>query len=275
MARRVDSQATVSSYRIRSLDIALSILDLFDLEHMHLSSSEVALQIGVHKSVVFRALQTLKARQYVSQDPATKKYTLGSRILKLGATCAATMGLSHSVQRILDSTAVQAGENVTFAMLDGSEVVHISQALSSQPLQSNVGGRGTRRPCHCTALGRAMLSVLPEADLQKLLSTCEFQKYTPRSISNIKSLRLELERVRRRGCAWARDELLEGVTCVAAPVRSASTRQVLAVSIDLPTSRCTQQKEPVLEALIAEASRRLTSVVQQFEFLGAPPTSPK
>ena len=76
--------------RIEAIDRALVLLD--DLSRLGTAGSSLAdicARVGMNKSTAYRALSTMRCRDYVQQDPESGSYTLGPAALAL-ATSRAT-----------------------------------------------------------------------------------------------------------------------------------------------------------------------------------------
>jgi IclR family acetate operon transcriptional repressor len=120
---------------------------------------------------------------------------------------------------------------------------------------------GAERPIHATAVGKAIIAFLPAAELDGVLSRLTYERYTPRTIVQRRALEAELRRIRGAGCANDDEEHIEGIRCVAAPVRIYSGQVVASLCTVGPKSRMTRQRlrdlrAPLL-ALAATVSERL------------------
>jgi DNA-binding IclR family transcriptional regulator len=119
---------------------------------------------------------------------------------------------------------------------------------------------GSRRPLHCTALGKAYLAALPPRELEVRLAGLELTRFTAATITDPAALGAELDRVRRRGWAVDDEEVEEGVYCLGAAVRDHRRLAVAAISVAGPAYRV-RAKATQTGALVAETaaaiSRRL------------------
>ena len=68
---------------IESVVRALDILELLDQEG-EMGITEIARRLDMEKSTVFRAVNTLRARHYVSQNPATLRYSNSRKLFDIG-----------------------------------------------------------------------------------------------------------------------------------------------------------------------------------------------
>ena len=145
-------------------------------------------------------------------------------------------------------------------MLDGREVVYVERRESPQTLRL-FGRVGHRNDAHCTSTGKLLLAYLPPHRLEALLDGWVLTRKTPHTIRDVDALRLELDRVRKRGWAENVNEAEMGVASVAAPIRNGLGEVVASVSVAGPLQRITNDSlkrfaRPTVEAGLA-ISRRL------------------
>ena len=75
---------TELKYPVKSLHKALSIFEMLIHEGRDLSLTEISQGLRLEKGTVHRILATMRARKFVEQDPASKKYGLGTTSFQLG-----------------------------------------------------------------------------------------------------------------------------------------------------------------------------------------------
>jgi IclR family transcriptional regulator, KDG regulon repressor len=98
---------------------------------------------------------------------------------------------------------------------------------------------GNRRYPHSTALGKVLLSDLPEREMLRLLKAKGMPKFTQATIVRKHDLIVELERVRTQGFALDSMENEPDGRCIAAPVMDSGRKVVAALSISGPLPRMT------------------------------------
>src|SRR5262249_2040464 len=95
---------------------------------------------------------------------------------------------------------------------------------------------GTVRPMHASAIGKAWLSALPDAELAVELERIDYSTGTHRAPQTAGQLRELVLEARGRGWATDREETALGAGCVAAPTWVGST-PVGSVAISAPITR--------------------------------------
>jgi PcaR/PcaU/PobR family beta-ketoadipate pathway transcriptional regulator len=240
-----------SRYNIEALARGLEILSLFSAERPSLSLSQIVELLQLNKSTAFRVLSTLEAMQYLEQDPATRQYRPGLKVLQLGFTAINTLEIRQIARPYLEKLSLEVGETVSLAALDGFRTIYMDR-IRNQSIVGVVLGVGSSLPAHCTALGKVLLAGLSLKDLNRLLAANELKTYTPKTLKTKKSLLAELGEIRRQGYALDNEELASGLRAVAAPIRDNSTRIVAAANVTGTTLHITDERirDEILPALI-------------------------
>jgi DNA-binding IclR family transcriptional regulator len=103
-----------------------------------------------------------------------------------------------------------------------------------------------------------MLAFLPEERIADILRRTRFERFTNHTISTAETLRVEIEKTRRRGYAVDDEELEEGLRCIAVPVLDAQRLPVAAVSVSGPSFRVTAQKLPSIANHLLQCVRGIS-----------------
>lgn len=216
----------------QSLVRGLAILAAFGPGRPVLGISELARMLELTPSTTHRYVTTLVGLGYLRQDPESRKYRLGPRVLDLGLAALEAMELREVAIPALRRLCRETGYTTNLAVLDGVEVIHVERVRS--PTQRHVDldvHVGSRLPAYCTSLGKALLAYVPEPELSRTLERIEFKRLGPNTIMSKRALARELERIRRDGLAVNNEELAPGLRSLAAPVRDRSGEVVAAVNL--------------------------------------------
>jgi IclR family transcriptional regulator, acetate operon repressor len=230
---------------VQSADRALAILAAFSPARPELGVSELAAELGMHKSTASRLLAVLQARGLVRR--AGDRFSPGPELARLGALAVRSLSLAEVARAPLDRLASLTGETVNLAVRQGDQALNVSQVQTAHVV-GVTDWTGQAAALHATANGKALLafgdSPLPT----------ELPRLTPATITAVDALAAELDRIRGRGYATAVEELELGLHAVAAPVFDSSGACVAAVSASGPSYRLTTQRlAPVGEACVAAA----------------------
>lgn len=243
---------------VQSVDRALSVLEIL-AAHGEAGVTEVAAELGVHKSTAFRLVAVLESRGFVEQLADRGKYRLGFGVVRLAGAAAAQLDIAREGRRICEALAADLGETVNIAILDGDRAVNVSQARGPAALSThNWVGQGT--PLHATSSGKVLLAHAPDAVRKGALSR-DLQRFTPATITDPEVLRQDLDRIVEQGWGCTVEEYEIGLSAVAAPVRGADGDVIAALSVSGPSFRMASEDSPQLARRVLagadELSRRL------------------
>ncbi|HEY5979490.1 MAG TPA: helix-turn-helix domain-containing protein, partial [Microlunatus sp.] len=107
--------------------------------------TEIAAELAVHKSTIFRLLHTLERRGLVDQNGSRGKYQLGYGVVQLAAGATRQLDLTVISRRICESLAEEIGETVDIDIDDGDAVLSIDQVQGSAAM-TTVSWIGRRTP---------------------------------------------------------------------------------------------------------------------------------
>jgi len=202
---------------IQSLERGLVILEILGKTKKPLLLNEITEHFSIDRSSVFRLISTLVQNGFVTQNPDTKKYTLGYRILELSGAFSDHSYIEKLIRPIMERVVAETRQNTHLAILDNHEVVFLAVEQPNDPITLNIS-IGTREPSTATALGKSLLAFHAPEKLDDILSGVTLKKYTPKSITSIPGLKKELGKVRKIRLAVDDEEYRSGIVCFAAPV---------------------------------------------------------
>jgi len=246
----------VERYTVDSVAKALQVLDSFR-QSEELNLAEITERVGLNKSRVFRLLQTLTEYGYIEKNETGTGYSLGVKLLERAACVRRDLRqLALPYMRQLHELF---NETINLGVLDKGQVLYIEMLESSRPIRmaEAVGGRSA---IHSTALGKAILAHLPEAQLDDLLEPSGLHKYTEHTITNLEAMKDELDIVWKRGYAFDdRENDTEGF-CIGAPFFNVLGIPVAAISVSGPYDRVQIASNDICKELLrvcGEISQKL------------------
>ncbi|MBA3523995.1 MAG: IclR family transcriptional regulator [Geodermatophilaceae bacterium] len=236
---------------VQSLDRALRLMEVMADAGGSLRLAEIEKATGLPLPTIHRLLRSLMHNGYARQD-ASRRYTLGPRLIRLGEVAGRTLGSWATPH--LAALVVEIGETANMAVLEGDAVVYVAQVPSAHSMRmfTEVGRRVS---AHCTGVGKALLSQLPDTEVRELLRRTGMPARTPRTLTDPAALLRELEEIRVQG--WAVDDAEQevGVRCVAAPITGAPARA--AVSVSGPSGRLTAGRVAEIAPVLQRAAARI------------------
>lgn len=239
------------AYSIESVGRALRLLTLV-AERGSVTVSVAAEQLGVARSTAHRMLTTLVGEGFVRQDPATKAYGPGMRMLEVGLAAVRNLDVREAARPELERLRDDLGETVHLVLLEGTHILFVDSIESNRAVR--VGSRtGMRLPAHCTAAGKAILAALPAEALEAYLADPP-PGVTPNSIVDIEAIRAELALTARRGWATNFQESEDGLSAVGAVIPDPSSPPRSSITVSLPAGRLAPERAPeIAESVLAAA----------------------
>ena len=217
----------------QSLERGLAILSAFKPATPELGISELARSLGLSRSTSHRYVSTLARLGYLEQNPETRKYRLGPRVLDLGFSAINSMELRQIAAAHLQKLADETGHTVNMAILDGTDIVYIERCRSSQQGQREIDldlHVGSRLPAYCTSMGKVLLACLPDGAAGRPRRRWSSRARAEHDDER-KALAAELDAGRATGMAVNNEELAYGLRSIAVPVSGRAGRRVAAINL--------------------------------------------
>ncbi|MCC9204196.1 IclR family transcriptional regulator [Arthrobacter sp. zg-Y769] len=228
------SQSQTLSRGIRALEL------LADAENP-LSIAELSDGLGVHRSIAYRILRTLESHSLVMRDDA-------GRVSAAPGLAALARGVSRDLQSAalpeLSLLANELSMTAFVAVWDRQNCVTLMTVEPTHSRTALIQRPGTRHSFTAGAPGIAIQSAMTEDQWDRLAPG---QKY-----------RSESRAARERGYAVSHNEVIEGVSAVAAPVTAAGQLPA-AVSVVYFGSG---KDEDAMGLRLAETARRIEAALR-------------
>jgi IclR family acetate operon transcriptional repressor len=260
--KQASSPPAGPAYRLSSVDHALELLLLFRNKPA-LRVSEVAEQLDVARSTAHRLLSMLVHRQFAVQDPATRAYRPGPRLVEIGLAAVGALNIRARMRPYLSRIAARTGETVSLLVLDGDQVHFIDSIESERTVR--VGSRfDARMPAHATSAGKAMLATLTANEVFAVYPNEKLVTVTDRTVATRTELLAALDPVRADGFAVNFGESETGLGAIGMAVLDAEGRPAAGVTVAFPMQRMTpeyvQELVRELRPVVAEARAELLQV---------------
>jgi IclR family transcriptional regulator, KDG regulon repressor len=198
--------------------------------------------LDMSPSTTFRLLESLERAGFVHQNQSTSKYTIGVQAVQLGIAALGAFDLTALAPPYLQGIVAETGESAFLAVLDDGDVVYLLKEEGRYAIRTTAT-LGSRRPLHCTALGKSFLATMPAAEARGLLERKGMAAFTPHTLTDMARLWEDLARVRLCGYAVDREEIEEGLMCLGAPIRNYTGQTIAALSMAGPVGRLAPHEE--------------------------------
>lgn len=244
---------------VQSVDRAVSVLEIL-ARLGEAGVTDLATDIGVHKSTVSRLLTALEEHELVEQAHDRGKYRLGFGILRLAHAVPGQLDITAQGREICERLAVEVGETVNIAVLRSHFAVNVDQARGPTSVGSH-NWVGELTPLHATSSGKILLAFMPAEARRGLLKEAGLARYTEHTITSVDDLDRQLTTVARDGYVVSIEELEDGLTAVAAPIRDHTGTVVAALSVSGPvyrlTAQCARDIAPAVVSAAAAVAKRM------------------
>ena len=214
---------------------------------------DLSTRLDLHKSTVHRLLLSLTYMGYVIQDEDTNKYSLSFKIVELSGKILNKVDVLSVIHPYISDLANRCRENVHFVQRRGVDVFYLDKVSPICPHESSIrmaSQVGFIRPLYCSAVGKAILAQMTDAEVEEIWKNSVIEKKTEYTITDFEEMKKELEEVRKNGYAIDDEENELGVRCIAVCILNHHGKPDNAFSISAPVSRMSKKR---IEELAKEA----------------------
>lgn len=224
---------------IESIDRALLVLNFLAQSGPHGAPlADISEELNINKSTVFRAISTLRARDFIAQDPNTGKYMLGTTAISMGQVFFSNLNFPVLLHPALERISSETNELVHLGVPHGVSMTYVDKVSPQNRTLQVWSVIGQSVPMAWSALGRAYLaySTSDLADLSTYITEGALHRKnaTPSSLTE-DGLRDILLATRQRGFSMEVEENEPGIACVGLPILYMGS-PVAAVSITRPAA---------------------------------------
>ena len=217
--------------------------------------SELSRELDLPVSTVHSHLSTLQDCEYVVRRG--DEYDLGYRFLENGGHLRSQSRLYQFAKPKIDDLAEEFGDKVNLVVFDHGLATHLYIAKGSHAIETDTH-TGIRLHAHSSASGKVLLAHLSEERLHETLDWRDPVPHGPNTITSREKLLAELGEIRSEGIAFDREERVEGLRCVAAPIKR-DERLPAAISVSGPRERMSGER---FTETIPERLRNVTDTIR-------------
>lgn len=221
----------------RALDMLIYIYD----QGRPVRISEMARNMGLSKSTVYRALYTMEQKGFIRKNEENDTYWLGMKLFAIGERVQEKLTISDLAHPYAKQLHDEFQEVVNLSVLETRSterpqivVVHKEES-SSQVLKANPAV-GIFSDCHSSAAGKCLLAFSNEPGPDGM-KQFELKKYTEHTITDWDTFIRTLHEVRENRYAMDQEEREYGLTCIGAPIFNRRGEVVAAISMAGPSRR--------------------------------------
>lgn len=224
--------------------------------------TELAQALEAPKSSLFPIVHTLQQRQYVQQRFGTTRYVIGPSSLVLGTAYVFNNGIVAYTD-VIRQVVAACQETCQFGVLDHGNVLYIAKEDSPEAIRM-ISRVGNRLPANATAIGKALLSGLTNAEVRALYAN-GLPRLTAHTITDMSVLLSQLNDIRNGGIASELEESTPQLACWALPLyRGGSV--FAAISVSVPLFRCKPEKIELICQSLQQAKIKMEQLAEMQSF---------
>lgn len=247
---------------VKSVDRAITVLEIL-AQQGEAGVTEIAGELGVHKSTAFRLVGALERRGLVEQPGSRGKYQLGFGVIRLAGAMTAGLDLTQQSRRVCEDLASELGETVNIAIPSGEWAVNIDQVRGASAIVSQ-NWIGRQCPLHATSSGKVLLAYMSVHDQRRVLRG-PLESVTEYTITDPDVIRSQIDNLHTNGHIAAVEELEIGLNAVAAPVRGVAGDVIAAISAAGPSYRMTVDSLEEIGRRVAKAGAEISTRMGHME----------
>lgn len=247
---------------LKTLDLALKVLMMFTRERPVWGGRELANELGLNHTNIYRILETLEKNRFISKDKDTKKYSLGYATWELGMIMYESLNVDTLIQPILERLKDETGESIFLTILDRGEGVTLAALEPENKVRFTVSP-GSRAPLYVGASYRSILAYLPEEVTESIIESGLVQ-YTKTTMTDPDVLRAELKKIKEQGWSYSQGEYTPDVIAMGVPLFDRG-EIIGSVTVSGPIYRMSDDKLKEDLPLLMKARDDISGVIQRYQ----------
>lgn len=244
-------------YEIPNLRKAFELLEMLSEERDGITFPIMLENIKCNKTSLFRILMTLENMGYLRKNAENDAFSISRKILSLAYPVLCDANIIQESLDVVHSLRDEIGETTMLGVLLDNECVMVEQEYGLSSFNF-IGKIGMKSPLHASAPGKALLSALPKAELEKILPKLNFEKFAKNTVSNIEQLNRQIEKFSQLKYAYDASEAIDGVNCVAAPIFDLHANPVAVIWITGPAHRVLESEFDTLGKKVLQSAMKIS-----------------
>lgn len=246
------------AYPVPALEKGLDLLEALAAAAVPQSLAGLAARQARSSSELFRMLNCLQRRGYVTRDPVSGKYGLSLKLFALAHGHSVADKLLAAAREPMRELTERVRESCHLGLLERGRLLVVAQEECPEPVRLSIEVGGRFDPV-ATASGRLLLAHLAPADRAAAVAASPSgRRLTARGRARLEA---ELARVRRRGVSTAESETVEGVRDVAVLVGRPPAGPLAALTVTRPRRRRGGPDDAAVLAAARSAARAITAAL--------------
>ncbi len=222
--------------QVQSLTRALSVLNVIAENAPGLTLTGISRALELAPSTTHRLLTTLQEERYVQYDRDSSHWQIGMQAFVTGNGFLSSRDLVSVARPFMRRMMEENGETVNLAISEGDDVIYMAQ-VESREMMRVYSKPGNRVPLHCSGVGKAIMMLMSDKDVDRIASLRGLPKLTEKTLVTLRALKTELKQSKKQGFALDDEEHAVGLRCVASVIYDEYAEPLAAISISGPAAR--------------------------------------
>ena len=260
-SRRIISRKSEGAGSSKSLQKAMRILLHLGAVGPEMGITQLADELRLNKTTVYRLLNAMEKFELIEKNSQNERYRLGLKLHELGCRALESRSLQGEAHRFLVELSRRCNESVSIAVPGAGGIICLDRVDSLDNVITARTPVGGRFHPHCTAVGKAILAYLPDAEIAAVMKRNGMPGFTSNTIRKYSELLQVLDLTRHRGYASDTQELEKGLSGVAATIFMRGGQPIAAVGIAGPSPRFLQEELTSKIALVRDFAARISKAL--------------
>jgi IclR family acetate operon transcriptional repressor len=222
------------------------------------------------KPTLYRMLRTMVDHGWVRQD-SVGTYSVGTHLFTMAGRIYRDFALPPAARQILVDLQSEAPETLHVSAFRHGQLFYVEKLEAPHPYQM-ASRVGKMQALHSSAIGKAVLALLPPAEAQELLDDLELTPITDSTIVDSAQLYASLQDIRERGYAVDDEEDEEGLRAVGTAICDSSGCPTGGVSVVAPSFQMSMCQARTYVPALLRAARQLEDLAYYPDRVSVPAT---
>lgn len=241
--------------KVPAIEKGFAILDLLTREQRPLSLAEVSTKLGINKSTAYNILNTM-ADMGVVEKVSANAYQLGFKLYLLGRAAGQGSVLINTIHPFLKEINENTLLSAFLGMMNGPWAIILDKVDDAFDIKIH-SEVGMKLPLLAGAGGRALLSLLPDEEIEKILTSTPLKRFTSNSVTDKERYKQLIKEVRSEGIAVDMEEYIEGIRAISIPITTTIVRAPLAIWAVGLKGQIPEEKIEELKAYLIDVKKRI------------------
>jgi IclR family transcriptional regulator, KDG regulon repressor len=255
--------AATAPRRIKSAERTLALFELFSREQRPFTVGHIADSLKMPQPSVSMLLRNLRNLGYLEYDIRARTFTPSIRVALLGSWIDRRFSFVGSMSERVDRLFETLGMSCFIGIQNGAAAQYVLGRSTDEPDGLNVSS-GQFRSLTCSAMGRALLSLLPDGEVLSWARRCNAEADDARYKVRESDFLALIQQVRGQGYGQTAGDVTPGLGAIAVAFASPMGRMPLAVGVGGSIGKMAAKRMEIVDALnvFVEGFERLGPIVE-------------